>query len=294
MEEKTILEYYVENKDKGKKWVAKSLNLNVSYLATLVDRYYPNTVPLDKELELKLLGYINLFPYTGTKTRAAKYLNTTPHSIRQVLHKTSNPKLTNYFTTPKSPTDKLTDEDIEDILEGSKKGIGNDLMGLMKGVDGTTIRNIRKKFLSSEEYSKYHSIERFYSGDFKSYRNERGDKLLSTWEEKVADFLFNNKIEYSSNIRFHFKDKSISPDFFLPKNRVFIEVFGMSNVSTYIPRMEQKIKYYNYNNIKCLFLFEEDFLKDKKFINLYEEKVLNFVLSLKDITFNQHITNLYK
>ena len=68
----------------------------------------------------------------------------------------------------------------------------------------------------------------------------------------------------------------------------------MSNVSTYIPRMEQKIKYYNYNNIKCLFLFEEDFLKDKKFINLYEEKVLNFVLSLKDITFNQHITNLYK
>ena len=294
MEEKTILEYYIENKDKGKKWVAKSLKLNISYLATLVDRHYPNTVPLDKELELKLLGYIKLFPYTGTKTRAAKYLNTTPHSVRQVLHKTQNTKLINYFTTPKSPTDKLTDKDIEDILEGSKKGIGNDLMGLMKGVDGTTVRNIRKKFLSPEEYSKYHSVERFYSGDFKSYRNERGDKLLSTWEEKVADLLFENKIEYNSNIRFNFKNKSISPDFFLPKNRVFIEVFGMSNVSTYIPRMEQKIKYYNFNNIKCLFLFEEDFLKDKKFINLYEEKILSFVFSLKDIIFNQHITNLYK
>jgi hypothetical protein len=290
MEEKTILEYYEKCKNAYK--TARDLNLNQSYVSTLVSRYHPNTVPLDEELELKIIETISLFPYTGTKAKIAKYLGITGHSLNQILLKTQNSKLKEFFSLPKCST-KLSDQDIKDILECSKRGIGNDLMGLMKGADGTTIRTIRKRFLPAEEYSKYHSIERFYSGDYNAYYNVRGDKLLSTWEEKVADLLYKNKIEYHTNVRLSYKGKNYSPDFFLPKNRTFIELFGMSNISLYKQNMEKKIEYYNSNNIKCLFLFEEDFLKDKKFINLYEEKVLNFVYSLKDVIFNQHIENIY-
>lgn len=290
MEEKTILEYYEKCKNAYK--TAKDLNLNQSYVSTLISRHYPNTIPLDKELESRVLEATHLFPYTGTKYKISKHLGITNHSLNQILLKTQNSKLKEFFNLPKCST-KLSDKDIEDILEGSKRGIGNDLMGLIKGADGTSIRNIRKTFLSPEEYSKYHSIERFYSGDYNAYYNVRGDKLLSTWEEKVADLLHGSKIEYHTNVRLSYKGKNYSPDFFLPKNRAFIELFGMSNISSYKQNMENKIEYYNSNNIKCLFLFEEDFLSFKKSINSYEEKVLNFVSSLKDIIFNQHIENIY-
>ena len=286
MEESAIVEYYSKNRSKTKKQISDELSLNLSYVSTLIDRYFPNIEILDKELENRLLEIIKLYPYTGTKNKICRVLKITKHKLIQTLLKTNNQAIKEYFNKPKSST-RLSDKDIEDILEGSKKGIGNDLMGMIKNIDGVCIRNIRKKFLTSEEYSKYHSIERFYSGDYNAYYNDRGDKFLSSWEEKVADFLFENKIKYITNIRLSYKNKNYSPDVFIVENRVFIEIFGLSNYNHYIPKMNEKINYYNDNKIKCLFLFQENFMEK----NDFKDKINLFLLEIKDQKFNHHIVD---
>jgi hypothetical protein len=288
-----ILKTYDENKDKGKYWVAHHLNLNKNSVSSLIDRYRKNTKPLNKVLEQQLLEAIKLFPYTGTKGKIQKYLNINRSRLEQIICKTENPIIIDFFKKPKSPTHKLSDNDIITILEGSKKGIGNDKMGLILGIDGISIRNVRKKFLTKEEYEKYHSIEKFYSGNYNAYYNERGDKFLSTWEEKVADHLYNKKIKYFSNVRMHYSGKNYSPDFYLPKTRTFIEVFGMSNVNCYIPRMEEKITFYEQNNIKYLALIEEDFIFNKKPINTFESKIDNFTSEIQGNIYNNHIKKIY-
>jgi hypothetical protein len=288
-----ILKTYQNNKDKGKYWVADFLDLNRSSVSTIINKYECNRKPLDKDIELKLLELIKLYPYTGTFNKIKKILGISKHSIEQILHKTNHQELKDHFSTPKSNSYKLTDKDIQDILDGSKIGIGNDKMGLIKNIDGVCIRNIRKKFLTEEEYKEYHSIDRFYDGDYKSYYNNRGDKFLSTWEEKVADYLFENNILYHSNVRISLNGKNLCPDFYLTSSRVFIELFGMSNVNCYKKRMNEKIKFYNENKIKCLFLYEEDFLKDKKPINDFKIKINNLVNEIENCIFNTHISKIY-
>lgn len=287
-----ILNLYSENKDKGKYWVARELGLKENSVSTVIDRYFPNSEELDKELEDKILKSISLFPYTGTITKISKHLGVSRHSINQVIIKTSNKKLWYHFQHPKSSTSKLTDDDIRDILEGSKRGIGHDQMGLIKGIDGVCVRNVRKKFLTPKEYEQYHSINRFYEGDYNSYYNSRGDKFLSTWEEKVADFLFENQIKYHSNIRLSFKNKNYSPDFYLPESKTFIEVFGMSNVKGYKEKMEEKIRWYNSHKIKCLFLYEEHFLYKKKEIEDYKNVIRDFASQIENIIFNNHVKGI--
>jgi hypothetical protein len=288
-----ILKTYDENKDKGKYWVADYLNLNRNSVSSLIDRYRKNSNPIDQILEQQLLETIKLFPYTGTKNKIQKYLNISRHCLSQAINKTDNHIIKEHFKTPKASPNKLSDNDIQFILDGSKTGIGNDKMGIILNIDGICIRNIRKKFLTKEEYEKYHSIEKFYSGNYNAYYNDRGDKFLSTWEEKVANHLHNKKIKYFSNIRIHYKEKNYSPDFYLPKNRVFIEVFGMSNVECYKEGMMKKMKFYEENNIKYLALLEEDFILNRKPIHNFENKIDNFIDEIKNQIFNNHIKKIY-
>jgi len=289
MTEEDIIKYYNVNKHKSKYQIARELNLNKNYFCSLIDRYFPNLVPVDLDLENKVLEYIKKYPFTGTVNKISNELNISCHSIRQLILKTKNKDILEHFKLPKSHCKKLTDSDIIDILEGSKLGIGNDLMGVQKGVDGVSIRNVRRKFLTKEEYSFYHNISRFYNGDYNSYTNDRGDKFLSTWEEKIADYLFELGIEYSSNVRIYYKGKNYCPDLYLPKSKVFIEIFGLSNYKHYIPRMEEKIKFYDSNNIKCLYLFEENFQPKLDFASTMNK----FLKEIKNKKFNKHIKNIY-
>ena len=293
MDKDLILETYNKNKEKGKYWVADYLKLNKSSVITIINKYESNDKPLDEILELKILELIKNFPYTGTLKKICDNLDISKHSVEQVIHKTQKQEIKKHFQSPKHSTHNLTDKDIQDILDGSKLGIGNDRMGLLKNIDGVCIRNIRKKFLTKEEYKKYHSIDRFYEGDYKSYYNERGDKFLSTWEEKVADYLFGSNIKYYSNVRIYHVGQNLCPDFYLPSNRVFIELFGMSNVGCYKERMNGKIQFYNDNKIKCLFLYEEDFLKNKKPIEDFKDKITLFINEIINTTYNKHIKTIH-
>lgn len=288
-----ILDLYNQNPTKGKYWVADQLGLNRSSVSTLINKYCVNNTPIDGELERKVKDAIILFPYTGNKSKISKYLRVSNHSIEQIYHKTQDISIIEHFKTPKCSSYKINDLDIQDILDGSKLGIGNDQMGLIKNIDGVCVRNIRKKFLTKEEYAKYHSIERFYSGDYNAYYNDRGDKFLSTWEEKLADYLFEIGVKYFSNIRIPYNGKNYSPDFYLPKTRTFVEVFGMSNVGVYKSRMNEKIEFYNSNNIKCLFLFEDSFMLNKKYVDSYKINLDNFLVETEGRIFNQHIKKIH-
>jgi len=289
-----IISLYEHNKDKGMYWVADQLNLNKNSVQTIIYKKYPPKPTNLEDLERSIIEMINMYPFTGTKNKISKKLNISILKLNGVLKHTNNQLIKDFFSKPKTSTSKVTDQDILKILEGSKNGIGNDLMGEIIGVDGVSIRNIRKKFLSKEEYNLYHSIDRFYSGDYNSYFNSRGDKFLSTWEEKVADYLFECGVKYFTNVRLSYRGKNYSPDLYLPKSRVFIEVFGMSNVSSYIPNMNKKINYYNNNNIKCLFLFEEDFINSKRQpVEVYKLHLSNFIKEIKNNIYNKHLKNIH-
>jgi hypothetical protein len=281
-----ILEYYSNNKQKGRYQIAKELNINKNTFCSLIDKHFPNTEKINISLEQSILDLIKKYPYTGTKLKIAKILNISKHSVDQIILKTNNKFIKDHFNKTLHSAKNITDEDIIEILKGSKNGIGNDLMGDIIGVDGSTIRYIRKKFLTEEEYSKYHSSSKFLSPWSKGYTNDRGDVFLSSLEEKVCNFLHNKNINYISNITLKYKDKNYSPDILLTDSNVFIEIFGMSNVEYYKDKMYEKIKFYTENNIKCFYLFQESFYETLD----WEEKIIIILEEIKNKKFNKHLT----
>jgi len=285
MTKEEILNYYYNNKHKERYQIARELKLNKNTFCSLIDKHFINSKEIDICLEQKILDLIKLFPYTGTSTKLARTLKISGHSINQLLLKTNNQIIKNHFNKSLYKSKGITDEDIQKILEGSKNGIGNDLMGDMVGVDGSTVRYIRKKFLTEEEYDKYHSSSKFFEPWSKGYKNDRGDIFLSSLEEKVCDFLYKNSIKYNANVIIDYKEKKYSPDIHLVDTNVFIEIFGMSNIPYYQTRMYEKIKFYNENKIKCLFLFQESFYDSLD----WEEKVITFISEIKNKKFNKKI-----
>lgn len=286
MNTEQILKYYLKNKQKGRYQIAKELNINKNTFCSLIDKHFPNGENIDLYLEQLILELIKQFPYTGTQLKISKILKVSKHSINQIILKTNNKIIKEHFNKTLYSAKNLTDNDIFKILEGSKKGIGNDLMGDIIGVDGSTIRYVRKKFLTKEEYNEYHSVSKFLSPWSKGYQNDRGDIFLSSLEEKVCDFLYKNSIKYKSNVMIKHKNKNYSPDIYLIDNNVFIEIFGMSNVECYKNRMYEKIKFYTENKIKCFFLFQESFYNNLD----WEEKICTFIKEIKNKKFNKNIT----
>ena len=261
MKEIDIINFYKKHKNKGRYWVADELKINRNYFCSLIDKYFPNSTPINLILEKDVETLIQKYPYTGTMFKIAKILGVSKHKIQQINLKTTNVKINHHFSSPKHSSKKLTDEEIDLILKGSKKGIGNDLMGEKLGIDGTSVRYIRKKFLTPEEYKNYHSVDRYQSLEHLGYYNDRGDKFLSSLEQKVSNYLFDNKIEYKTNVRIINHLNRYSPDILLTESNLLIEIFGMSNVECYKKRMYEKISFYTENDVKCLFLIRRRFYR---------------------------------
>jgi len=181
----------------------------------------------------------------------------------------------------------------EKILNLEKEGKGNDLIGKLLKIDGGTVRKYLIEYYGIDKYKERHSIDKFLTPNYSGFINDRGDRFHSSLEVLVADYLFEIGVKYFSNIRLPYNGKNYSPDFYLPKTRTFIEVFGMSNVGVYKSRMNEKIEFYNSNNIKCLFLFEDSFMLNKKYIDSYKIKLDNFLVETEGRIFNQHIKKIH-
>lgn len=164
----------------------------------------------------------------------------------------------------------LTDIVKSKIIQLEKRGRGNDSIGKELKIDGATVRRYLIEFYGEDKYKERHSIEKFYTPLYSGFVNERGDRLHSTLEMLVADYLYECGIKYKTQDYIKFNNgKFIYPDFYLKKYNIYIEVFGMSEVPYYIDRMNKKIKLYEENNINFIGIYYKNFKENnwKELIN---------------------------
>lgn len=93
----------------------------------------------------------------------------------------------------------------------------------------------------------------------------RGETVRSRAEKQVADVLHAKEIDYvyEQTITLGRKKYKIKYDFFLPKDDIYIEYWGLEGAGgdtgqKYIERKEEKIGLYNKYSLKLLSLYPED------------------------------------
>jgi len=176
----------------------------------------------------------------------------------------------------------LTDENKLKIIQLEQQGKGNDVIGKILNINGSTVRRYLIEYYGLEKYKERHSIEKFNTPYYVGFINDRGDRFHSTLEMLVADFLFENNIKYKTQKYIEFPNKkSKYPDFWLEDYKIYIEVFGMSSVSFYIDGMNEKIKLYKKYKIPFIGLYYDDFKENKwkkiliNKLNIKNEKTTN-------------------
>lgn len=169
---------------------------------------------------------------------------------------------------------KVTLSMLNEMLQLSKNGMGVDLIGKKLGIHGTTVMIHLRKLLGDKEYQSRHNKKKFttyWSGRF--YKNNRGDTLQSSLEEDVADWLFENNIKYEMRNTLWLGKKRYHPDFELIDLDMYIEIFGMSNQGFYKIKMDKKIEDYKKHNIKCIYLYYENFFRRKDYKTILEKEL---------------------
>lgn len=138
------------------------------------------------------------------------------------------------------------------MMELSKQGYGIDWIGKKLACDGTNVRYHLKRHLSSKEYAKRHSTDRYCGGPKGYRRNERGDPIQSSYEEVVADYFYRKGIRYTMHKTLQHKGKVFYPDFYLLDADVYVEVLGLLKYDFYRKRVRIKKRTYAKLGIICL------------------------------------------
>lgn len=228
----------------------------------------------------KLPEVLELISKGKSRNQIHKLVNLNPKTITKLLIKEGYTKeekkmvengmirwrrtVANTVTTP---------EKFIQMLELSEQGLGIDLIGKKLNVDGTTVRHQLIKHLGKEEYSKRHSKKKYthyWSGRY--FKNKRGDRLQSSLEEKVVDYLFKLGIEYTTHTCLKLPEGKFYPDVKLEKTGQYIEIFGMSDLNFYIKKMNIKKKTYQKNNVNFLSIEKHHFQGDE-----YKTLINNFI-----------------
>lgn len=95
---------------------------------------------------------------------------------------------------------------------------------------------------------------------------KRGEVVRSRSERKIADYFYENRIEYDYekpvNIKGHSGWKIINPDFYLPEYNVYVEFWGWADEDKkYNQNMKWKMKQYYDNGINFISIYPRN-LKD--------------------------------
>lgn len=99
---------------------------------------------------------------------------------------------------------------------------------------------------------------------------KRGEEVRSRSEKMIADYFYENRIEYEYEkpvyIKGHSGWKIINPDFYLPEYNVYVEFWGWAdNNKKYNQNMKWKMKQYYDNGIIFFSIYPRD-LKDLDWI----------------------------
>jgi hypothetical protein len=125
----------------------------------------------------------------------------------------------------------------------------------------------------------YHNNKRTKYG--KTSFTDRGEKVKSRAEKKIADYFNKNNINYVYEIeaktKQYFVNNKISlPDFYLPDFDVYVEYWGLLNIDNqetrkkYSENMIWKKNQYNNHNIKSISLYPGDL---KKIDSVFRQKL---------------------
>lgn len=159
----------------------------------------------------------------------------------------------------KKTQQKLTVEQIDEILRLSESGFGIDAIGNMFGVDGTTIRYNLIKRLGKREYQKRHNIKRFkenngWNGKSITYN---GVTYQSLAEVKIARILEKLGLTFKAHSAIKIEGKIFYPDFYVNELGLFIEYAGMLDRAFYRRKFATKMTQYSLNKIQTLTVVPE-------------------------------------
>lgn len=133
------------------------------------------------------------------------------------------------------------------------------------------IKTIKKKKinmqkLKSKSYKNTNHKYTFNNIDYrkkwsKDYQCADGHYVRSLSEQSIDNWLYNNGYQHSYEKSVYIKTKSdavVLSDFYLPKEDIYIEFWGIENDEQYEKRKQEKIKLYDENNLNRIDLTKED------------------------------------
>jgi hypothetical protein len=173
---------------------------------------------------------------------------------------------------------QLSGARLDEALDLSRRGFGIDWIGRKLGFDGTSIRYRLLRILGREEYQQRHGRER-YRGGPKGYRiSDNGDRIQSSYEEAVANFLFASCVDYDMHQTVELNGKRFYPDFLLTSSRRYIEVLGLTNLAFYRRRVEVKRAAYAQLGLDCFWLEKSDMVPGSKPVIVVPDLFKSWVL----------------
>jgi hypothetical protein len=86
----------------------------------------------------------------------------------------------------------------------------------------------------------------------------KGEMVRSQAEKRIADFLFCYNIPYAYEPTLELGNILVKPDFYLPKQEIYVEFWGLVANKEYAERMRRKLQLYQRFRVKLLSLFSED------------------------------------
>ncbi len=86
------------------------------------------------------------------------------------------------------------------------------------------------------------------------HETNTGILVRSKLEQRCADFLSDNSIEFQYEPLILLAGKQYRPDFFLSKHELFIEICGYRHMPFYVDRQEEKRRLYERHHLKVIFI----------------------------------------
>lgn len=123
-------------------------------------------------------------------------------------------------------------------------------------------KTTKKQEEKKQSYKNYNFNNKDYRKKWsKDYQCADGHYVRSLSEQSIDNWLYNNGYQHSYEKAVFMKTKPnavVLSDFYLPKENIYIEFWGIENDEQYEKRKQEKIKLYNENNINRIDLTIED------------------------------------
>ena len=116
------------------------------------------------------------------------------------------------------------------------------------------------------------------------FRTDQGVMVRSKAEREIANFLFRNWVVFSYEPLLWLKNRdgkphSITPDFYLPEHKIYIEFLGMMEKEDYRGKWEFKKELYATNNVQVITLVNSE---EQYMLDVLKRKLIEMDVKLKD------------